>query len=147
MRAWRSTVAFALSAVILINFVPVARACGPEYIEPIFVFKDSPDPPFADYARGKIGILRPTHGRKTLFIAYRYLNGSGFTADEQQALVEALNGKAPEDDGSEAVKTWIATRREIGLKEEKLPEIYTERRYGGYDFFPNCTRNAFEVAT
>ncbi|MEK6334476.1 MAG: hypothetical protein AABM67_05975, partial [Acidobacteriota bacterium] len=31
--------------------------------------------------------------------------------------------------------------------EEKLPEIYTERRYGGYDFFPNCSANAFEVAT
>ena len=32
-------------------------------------------------------------------------------------------------------------------KEEKPPEIYVERSYGGYDFFPNCSKNAFEVAT
>ena len=28
-----------------------------------------------------------------------------------------------------------------------VPEIYDERRHNGYDFFPNCTSNAFEVAT
>jgi len=147
MRVLRATIAFVLALVIAINFVPQARACGPSSIEPIFVFKESPDPPFADYTQGKIGIVQPSHGRKTLFIAYRYLNDGGFTAGEQQALVDALNGKAPEDEGNEAVKEWIAARKEIGLNEEKAPEIYTERRFGGYEFFPNCSRNAFEVAT
>ncbi|MBV9240883.1 MAG: hypothetical protein JO314_02645, partial [Acidobacteria bacterium] len=32
------------------------------------------------------------------------------------------------------------------IKEEKAPEIYTDRSSGGYDFFPNCTKNAFETA-
>ena len=140
-------IALFLSLTILINSAPPARACGPSYIEPIFVFRESPDLPFAEYARGKIGIVQPTHGRKTLFIAYRYLNGGTFNAAEQQALVDALNGKAPEDEGIEPVKEWIAARSEIGPKEEKTPEIYTEREYGGYAFFPNCSRNAFEVAT
>ncbi len=31
-------------------------------------------------------------------------------------------------------------------RRSKLPEIYTERLYGRYDFFPNCAKNAFEVA-
>jgi hypothetical protein len=48
----------------------VARACGPESIDPIFVFKTSPDLPFSQYARGNLGIVRPSFGRKTLVIAY-----------------------------------------------------------------------------
>ena len=46
----------------------------------------------------------------------------------------------------EALKAWVAKRAEVVGKEEKTPEVYAERTYGGYDFFPNCTRNAFETA-
>ena len=43
---------------------------------------------------------------------------------------------------------WINARKEVLGDDQKLPEIYIERQHGeGYDFFPNCTRNAFEVAT
>ena len=143
----RRILALILCLTAFFNFAPLAKACGPSFIEPIFVFKESPDLPFKEYARGQIGIVQPGFGRKTLFIAYRYLNGRSFTTDEQQALVEALRGKAPEDDGGKALKAWIAARTEIVTNEEKPPEIYAERRYGGYDFFPNCAGNAFEVAT
>ncbi len=44
-------------------------------------------------------------------------------------------------------KAWLAARKEILKDEEELPTIYRQREYGGYDFFPNCTSNAFEVAT
>jgi hypothetical protein len=147
MRSLHRTIAVALAALVLLNSAPVATACGPYFTEPVFIFEDSPDLPFTEFTSGKIGIIRPALGRKTLVIAYRYLNGGAFTSDEQSALLEALRGKAPEDDGSEAVKAWISARKEF-LKEEQqeLPKIYTEREYGGYDFFPNCTKNAFEVA-
>ena len=144
MRRVRKTIAAVLLAGFL-NFMPAARACGPESIQPIFVFETSPDLPFAEYARGNLGIVRPSFGRKTLVIAYRYLNGGWFADGEQAALVEALKGTAPEGDSTPAVREWIAARQQI-VKEEKPPEIYTERRYGGYDFFPNCAKNAFEVA-
>lgn len=124
-----------------------ANACGPSVLAPVFVFKESSDFPFNDFAAGNTGIIQPTFGRKTLLIAYRYLNGGTFTPDEQEALVRALRGKPPEDEGEDAVKLWVTARREVVPNEEKPPEIYTEREYGGYDFFPNCTRNAFEVAT
>lgn len=136
-----------LSIVLLIDLAQPALACGPSYVEPVFVFTNSPDLPFAEFTRGKIGIVQPTFGSRTLVIAYRYLNGGSFTTAEQEALVAALQGKAPEDDGSQAIKTWVASRKEFLKDEEKLPDIYTERRYRGYDFFPNCARNAFEVAT
>ncbi len=144
----KRTLAIALTALLLLNSSTPVRACGPFFTEPIFVFEDSPDLPFEEFTNGKIGIVLPTFGRKTLVIAYRYLNGGSFTIDEQNELIAALKGKAPEDDGTPAVKAWVKARKEVVGDEQKLPEIYTERQHGeGYDFFPNCTRNAFEVAT
>jgi hypothetical protein len=133
---------------MLLNGASSVMACGPIYTIPIFVFNESPDFPFAEFASGNIGIVRPTLGRKTLAIAYRYLNGDSFTGEEQKELILALKGIAPESDPEDAIKTWIKTRKEILGEDQQLPRIYTERQNGGgYDFFPNCTRNAFEVAT
>lgn len=148
MKSIQRTLAIGLAALLLVNSTTPVSACGPYFTEPIFVFADSPDLPFQEFTNGKIGIVLPTFGRKTLVIAYRYLNGGSFTSDEQNELLTALKGKAPEDNGDAAVKAWVNARKEVLGKDQKLPEIYTERRQGeGYDFFPNCTRNAFEVAT
>ena len=135
--------AVALTALMLFNYLPSAGAAD-SY--PVYVSESSPDLPFEEYTNGKIGIVRPSFGRKTLFIAYRYLNGGSFTAEEQSDLVEALNGTAPEENALEALKAWIDARKEFVREDQKLPQIYTERTYGGYDFFPNCAKNAFEVA-
>ena len=141
-------IALILTLVLFAQTSLPAKACGPETIDPIFVFSNSPDLPFEEFAKGKVGILQSTFGRKTLVIAHRYLAGGTFTEDEQRGLVEALKGKAPEDEGDAAVKLWIATRKEVLQDEKEPPPIYDERRHpDGYDFFPNCTRNAFEVAT
>lgn len=147
MKFFRCYFALILAGLLLLESAPAVRGCGPSVIEPIFVFKESPDLPFNEFVNGNLGIVQPGFGRKTLVIAYRYLNGNAFDAGEQADLIEALKGKAPEDDGTAAVKIWLSVRKELLGVREELPEIYTERQYGGYDFFPNCTRNAFEVAT
>jgi hypothetical protein len=140
--------AAALIVLLLLEYAAPAFACGPWPTEPIFVFKESPDLPFAEFTAGKIGIVQPSLGRKTLVIAYRYLNGGSFTAEEQRELLDALKGIAPEEDSTEdAVKAWVKTRKELFGEDQKLPQIYADRQNGGsYDFFPNCTPNAFEVA-
>jgi len=148
MRSLHQTLAITLAALLLLNSTTSVRACGPYFTEPIFVFENSPDLPFQEFTNGKIGIVLPTFGRKTLVIAYRYLNRGSFTSDKQTELTAALKGKAPEDDGTAVVKAWVKVRKEVLGDDQKLPEIYTERQHGqGYDFFPNCTKNAFEVAT
>ncbi len=140
--------ALALCATLLLEVTPPATACGPNVMEPIFISRNSPDLPFDDFTRGNIGIVQPSFGRKTLVIAYRYLNGGYFTEGEQHDLVEALKGKAPENEGVEAVKAWVAERKRFLPEDETLSQIYIERQYvGGFNFFPNCTPNAFEVAT
>ena len=147
MRLSRQIVALLLMFTALVPFTPHANACGPETLQPIFVFEHSPDPPFREFTQGKIGIVKSSFGRKTLAIAYRYLTGGSFNADEQQALLEALKGTPPEPDSEPAIKAWIAARKVVIKDEGSVPEIYREREYGGYDFFPNCSNNAFEVAT
>lgn len=147
MRSRYRPLALVLTAAVLFASIRPAQGCGPSSITPIYVFTESPDLPFEEYISGKIGILQPTFGRKTLFIAYRYLAGSAFTADDQQQLADALRAKSPETDETKAIEVWVARRKEVASQKEKLPAIYTERQYGGYDFFPNCTGNAFEVAT
>jgi len=147
MKLRHRALAVALAALLLLNYAVPATACGPWLTEPIFVFKESPDLPFSDFTSGKIGIVHPSLGRKTLVIAYRYLNGGAFTSDEQRQLIQALKGNAPEEDSVDAVIAWVKARKELFGEEQKLPQIYAEREKGGtYDFFPNCTPNAFEVA-
>jgi hypothetical protein len=70
----RAVTALALIAILLQSQL-TANACGPSYLQPIFVSETSPDLPFTAYAAGNIGIIKPSLGRKTLLIAYRYLNG------------------------------------------------------------------------
>jgi len=145
-RAKTLTVLILTIALLFHTTVP-SKACGPETMDPIFVFEHSPDLPFDEFVKGNIGVLQQTFGRKTLVIAYRYLSGGTFPADEQTSLVEALKGKAPEEDDDVAIREWIKARKEVLPDEKETPSIYDERRRAGYDFFPNCTRNAFEVAT
>lgn len=145
---------FRLSTVFLLIFAFVINAlpCGPAYLMPVFDYKKSPEDPFENFAAGRIGIIKNTYHRSVLFTAFRYVNGGSFSAEEQKALVEVwradFNNKSYDtDDTAEAVKKWVEKRKDVVGKEEKPPQIYVEREYGGYDFFPNCTTSAFETAT
>src|SRR5438132_7944026 len=125
MRLFRALISFSVLTAITFNLASPARACGPFTIDPIFIFKESPDLPFEEFTRGKLGIIKPTFGRKTLVIAYRYLNGGSFSDEEQKELVSALHGEGPEPTDDVALKGWIAARTELTPQEE-LPEIYQE---------------------
>ncbi|HEX8738077.1 MAG TPA: hypothetical protein VF721_22275 [Pyrinomonadaceae bacterium] len=146
-----AAVSLLLFFAILIQTVSPALACGPSYITPVFDYEHAPEEPFENFAAGRIGIVKPTYRRVVLFAAYRYLNGGAFSAGEQKGLIDVWNAEFnnksfDDDDISEAVNAWIERRKEVVKDEEKPPSIYTERGYGGYDFFPNCTKSAFETA-
>src|SRR5690242_18235760 len=128
MKLPRHLLAAGLAAVMLLNPISSVSACGPTFTIPIFVFNESPDFPFEDFAGGNLGIVRPSLGRKTLVVAYRYLNGGSFTGEEQKQLIEALKGIAPEPDADDAIKAWIKTRQEIFGEDQQLPQIYSDRQ-------------------
>ncbi|MBV9216432.1 MAG: hypothetical protein JO053_09660 [Acidobacteria bacterium] len=144
----RCCVCLLLGLAFIANSLP----CGPGYITPLFDTTSAPEDPYTDFAAGRLGIVKPTFHRSVLFAAYRYIAGNGLTGDEQKAVIDVwnaeINNKGFADEPiDETVKAWVAKRAEIMGKEEDPPEIYAERSYGGYDFFPNCTKNAFETAT
>ncbi len=149
---FRLSVALFLLITLHLNSMQTVQACGPSELTPVFDYTYAPERPWTDFASGKLGIIKPDYRRSVLFAAYRYLNGSGFSAPEQQALVETweaqFNRIEPKEHSmSEAVDLWIKARKNVLGDSEKTPDIYTERKYGdSYDFFPNCSKNAFEVA-
>ncbi|MGC2235217.1 MAG: hypothetical protein WA584_03600 [Pyrinomonadaceae bacterium] len=148
----KNSLRLAVSAFLMLAFFSNILPCGPGFVTPIFDYKHAPENPYQNFAAGKLGILKPTYRRVVLLAAYRYLNNGSFTADEQQALVDVWNAEFNNrdfqgNDVQEALISWLEKRKDVIGKEEKIPEIYAERAYGGYDFFPNCTKNAFETAT
>jgi len=138
--------------VVVFSLVLNALPCGPSETTPVFEYDSAPENPYENFAAGKLGIIKPAFHRSVLFAAYRYINGGGFLPDEQKALVDVWkadfdNRDYLDTDITDAVRSWVAKRQEVVGKEEKTPDIYTERNYAGYDFFPNCAKNAFETAT
>jgi hypothetical protein len=148
----KNSLRLAVSAFLMLAFFSNILPCGPGFITPIFEYKHAPENPYENFAAGKLGVLKPTYRRVVLLAAYRYLNNGTFTADEQKGLVDVWNAEFNNrdfqgNDVQEALISWLEKRKDVTGKEEKIPEIYAERAYGGYDFFPNCTKNAFETAT
>ena len=143
---------FALSLAAAASLLTSALPCGPSLMTPLFTLRGAPEHPYRDYAAGRLGIIKPEFHRSVLFAAYRWINGAGLTPEQQQAMIDVWNADFRnrdyvDNDITEAVDAWIEKRKAVAGKDEKLPDIYVEREYGGYDFFPNCTRNAFETAT
>lgn len=140
-------------SALLFNSLPSVSACGPSFIEPVFSFNSRPtETDFAEYAKGNLGIVKPEFARSFLFTAYRQFSGRPFSAKEQKDLQSVWRSEFFREDDNETntnavVKEWVEARRKVvGATGE--PTIYTARQYdGGYDFFPNCTANAFETAT
>src|SRR5687767_3590087 len=148
----KNTFRFLISFLLIFAFISNTLPCGPAYITPVFDYKKAPENPYENFAAGRIGILKPSYHRSVLFAAYRYFNGGSFNASEQKALTDVWNAEFNNkeyitDEVAEAVREWIEARKAMVGKEEEKPAIYVEREYGGYDFFPNCTKNAFETAT
>ncbi len=144
----RLAVSLVLMLALLLSAV---MPCGPGYISPLFDTTLAPEDPFTDFAAGRLGIVKPTYRRSVLFAAYRWIAGSGLNGAEQQAAIDVWNADLKNrsftnDSIDDAVKAWVERRKDVVGNEEATPAIYVERSYGGYDFFPNCTQNAFETA-
>ena len=149
MKLGHCLVTLALSAAFLTQGV---IPCGPGYTTPLFDTDKAPENPYGDYAAGRLGIVKPTFRRSVLMAAYRWLSGAGLTPDEQQAMVDVWKAEIDNKDFADnnvddAVAAWLDKRKQVMDKEEKPPAIYGDRSTGGYEFFPNCAKNAFETAS
>jgi hypothetical protein len=139
----------ALLAVVLTS--SSALACGPFTLEAVFVHTVHPDYPLERFASGRMGVVQPSYARSYLYVAYRYLQGSPFTAEEQKALTELwkdrLNlGWSAGDE--EWVKSWLAARRTVVATDPAAPiSVYRNReKPNEYESFMNCQKDSFDTA-
>ncbi|MGI9035147.1 MAG: hypothetical protein ACR2GD_03800 [Pyrinomonadaceae bacterium] len=159
-----------LFGIIFLSFIAQIAApvfaCGPFFLEPVFVFKTRPDFPRKDFIGGNLGIVEPDYVRKNLFVAYRNLNGEPFSDKEKADLRELWkpdNDQTPpadndDDKNKNAVINWIKMRNQVTTElppnyaplDKNSYEFYQyrdlEKQYKGYVYFKNCTANALEVA-
>ena len=145
---FRSLVALLL-AFVLFNSVSVF-ACGPFTLSAVFVHTVHPDYPLDRFASGRLGVLQPTYARSYLTVAYRYLSGSSFTPDEQDAVnalwKERLN---LEWTGAEEewVKAWFEARRRVAGQDPPAVNVYRSREKPlEYESYLNCQKEAFDTA-
>ncbi|HEV7747364.1 MAG TPA: hypothetical protein VGO56_20370 [Pyrinomonadaceae bacterium] len=146
----RSTIVIALLLAVLLQ-APSSSACGPFALEAIFSFSVHPEYPLEKYAAGDLGIVPPTYARSYLVVAYRYLNGDGFSQAEREALVELWHDRLDlrwEAGDEQAVKTWLDARQKIdGVGEAPKIEVFRNReKPNEYESYLNCQNDSFETA-
>jgi len=128
-----------------------AFACGPFALEAIFVHTVHPGYPLERFAQGELGVVQPTYARSYLYVAYRYLMGSDFSASEQKTLSEFWKDRLEyrwnlnEEDW---IKAWSDARSKVpGLSEAPKINVYRSReKPNEYETFLNCQKDAFDTA-
>jgi hypothetical protein len=118
--------------------------------EAVFVHTVHPGYPMERFAAGRLGVVQPSYARSYLFVAYRYLNSSSFTPDEQKALSELwkdrLNfGWTPGDE--DWIKSWFAARRKVTDQDPAPISVYRSReKPNEYEAYLNCQKDSFDTA-
>jgi hypothetical protein len=141
-------------AVMIMALLLASRpslACGPFSLDAIFTFTAHPEFPLEKFARGELGMIQPSYARSYLFVAYRYLSGRGFNAQEQKVLqdfwAERLDGGWLDYD-NEWPKQWLEDRKKIpGVGPDPKISVYRHReKPNEYDTYVNCQKDAFDNA-
>jgi hypothetical protein len=137
--------------VILLSGPSTALACGPFSLDTIFVFTVHPEYPLENFARGNLGMIQSSYARSYLYVAYRYLNGNGFTTEEQNALVELWRDRLDlrwESSEAQSVKRWLEARSKVsGAAPLSDIEVYRSReKPNEYETYLNCQKDSFETA-
>lgn len=128
-------------AILALLFPNLIFSCGPFATITLFSLPNRPDSD-ADFARGKLGIVRSTFEREYLFVAYRVLNGAPLSADEQKLCAPCGNDSTDPD---LAAKAWADARAQVAggpVAGAVSPYAPTS----GWASYLNCPADAFRNA-
>src|SRR5262249_30595784 len=106
--------------------------------------------PIERFAAGRVGVLQPSYARSYLYVAYRYLNGSGFTPAEQRALTKfwqdrLISRYSREDE--DWTKAWLEARHKVVTQDPESISVYRSReKPNEYENYLNCQKDAFDNA-
>jgi hypothetical protein len=129
-----------------------ASACGPFFETAVFSGDLNPDAPLERYIGGELGIFQPSYAHSYLFVAYRYLAGTGLSDGERHAVLKLINGRiagsydygdfAADSDVRPAVKEWMDARALV-ISKGTAPNVMKSIDYAS---FRNCLDDAFTTA-
>ena len=164
MRNIKNEIRYIVSAGLVflfsLNNLPLAKACGPFTVDPLFSFTKHAEYPLESYAAGRVGVVPNSYGRMSLFVFYRQLNNLPFDKNEQEAIANAMkdrigiywsdeNDTAAENDSQtetapDYFKNWKAARAKVFEGEQK---IETDKRIpDSYQYYENCLEDSFNNA-
>ena len=135
------------------------HGCGPFSDVAYFSYSLHPDLPLEPYAGGTLGVLQPTYARSYLYVAYRYMSGRSFDADEQKAVLalwrERLGSFSSGISQNNSARRslpwldqWIEARKKVGgaVPRPYLSSVYRKIDGSDYQFYFNCTDDGFRTA-
>lgn len=137
-------------SILLVLVVPSAiYSCGPFLESAIFAFADRPDGPAANFAAGKLGIVRPDFRQAYLVVAYRYLSGRALSDEQQKAALDVWDRNVvPDHPREDATASWAKARNGV----PNLPPAPEISAYAvvskdqPYFQYMNCPGDAFQNA-
>ena len=147
----RALIALALIASTSLLLPQGTQACGPFFTDAIFVYTKHPDFPLERFAKGQLGVLRPSYARSYLFAAYRNLTNAALSDAEAAALKslweDRLNNAWDSNDDA-WIKKWLDARSKVpGLSAPTQLHAYRNReKPHEYDTYLNCQQDAFDNA-
>lgn len=142
----KSKKVFLLLFIFLTCCLNSAWSCGPNIPEAVSSYSKQPDAPFENFAKGDLGVLRPTFYQSYLLIAYRYLNGPELDPEEQRALMNFWrNGRDYRYEDNDRSHEWTEAIKKITESDTKHLQLYREHPQS-HDWYLNCASDAFETA-
>ncbi len=156
----RYLVAASLIFVFFSSNLPLAKACGPFTVDPLFSFTKHAEYPLETYAAGRVGVVPNTYGRMSLFVFYRQLNNLPFDKNEQAEVAAAIKERIgihwSDDDNSSAennsktetapdyFRNWKTARAKVFETEQKIePDKLVS---DSYQYYENCLADSFNNA-
>jgi hypothetical protein len=143
----------ALTLVVSVSLLLPTRteACGPFFVDAIFIFTKHPDFPLENYTAGKLGVINPRWARSYLVVAYRTLAGAPLSDGEAKAVKSLWDDRLNLNDNYDdsGTKKWIEARKKVaGAAVIADVQTYRNReKPHEYEEFLNCQQDAFQTAT
>lgn len=153
---------FALSALLsMLALASSAQAAKPDddlpetlranYVGPVLGPADD-----TVYARGRLGLIRTSYGRASLYVAWRVMQlpAGALAAEKHDRLDDWVYGKAAPAPATDEIQTWLAARGALQPRAPAVaPDYYRTRKVkvdGGLEFETaegQCGAGAFVLAT
>ena len=132
--------------------VEIQFACGVAQWAPTFSHSSRPDLPLREYVAGDLGIVKPGFRHFYLFVAYRHLEGIGFTEESKAEYLPRFSPTASRSGmPRRGIDLWQKARTEAAGKAETSRKgswrgDYRKVPGQQWQFFKNCPDDALRTA-